>query len=114
MTFLISLILRTLGFAIATTLLAVIVEKVFIIYGLARGDTVWLIGAIFILVTLLQLAYPDNSIFLLFIGFIGALSINRYDITMMLTHGRWWWKKKNQSKIRNRKSTRMNSMKIIA
>jgi len=104
MTFLISLILRTLGIAIATTLLAVLVERVLIIYGLTRGDTIWLIGATFILVTLLQLAYPDNSIFLLFIGFIGALSINRNDLTMSLTHGRWWWKKENQSEIQNMKS----------
>jgi uncharacterized membrane protein len=104
MNFLLSLILQTLGFAVVTTLLAFIVERAFIASGLTRGNTIWLIATTFILVTLLHLAYPDSSISLLFIGFIGALSMNRYDLTMTMKLGKWWWKKENQSQIQNLKS----------
>jgi len=106
MAFLISLILQILGITFVVSLLAILVERFLIINGFARGNTIALIVSIFFLATLFRLAYPEPSDYLYWflMAFIGAIGGNRYDLTMTMKHGKWWWKKENQSQIQNLKS----------
>jgi hypothetical protein len=98
MTFLISLILEILGFAVATTLLAILVERVLIIKGFTQGNTVWVLFSTFISSILAQLVNLDSPMYLfLVIVFISVMSMNRFDLIKTSEHGRWWWKKENQS-----------------
>ncbi len=99
MAFLSSLILQILGSTIAVSVLAILVERFLIINGFARGNTIGLTGSIFFLATLFRLAYPEPSdyLFWFFMAFIGAIGGNRHDLTMTMKHGKWWWKKENQS-----------------
>ena len=97
MSFLISLILQILGISIIVSLLAVLMERVLIVNGFTRGNTIGLVIALLFMVTLTQLAYPRPSKYLLWfvLAFIGVMSGNRYDLTMTMEHGRWWWKKED-------------------
>jgi hypothetical protein len=105
MTFLISLTLQILGIALATTLLAILVERVLIINGFTQGNTTWLLFFTFISVILAQLANLESPMYLfLVIVFISVMSMNRFDLIKTIKRGRWWWKKHNLSADQNKET----------
>lgn len=69
-------------------------ERILIISGLTRGNTIWLIVGCFAIAILKQVFASPNSIWLfLFVTILGPISINRIDIINSFNKGRWWWKK---------------------
>jgi len=94
-----SSILQILGTALVISLLAILVERILISNGFARGNQIGLVVAISFLVTLVHFADYKESIYLtgLFMIIMGPIAVNRYDLTMTIKHGRWWWKKENLS-----------------
>jgi hypothetical protein len=92
-------ILTTLGFGAVISLLAVLSERILIIAGLTRGNTIVLLLVSFILTILKQLIDYDGSIYIfgLFIVIAGTIASNRYDLSKTLQKGRWWWKLENDN-----------------
>lgn len=95
-----SLLLTIIGQGTIYSLLAVLLERLFIVAGLTRGNTIGLVIATFVLTALKQLVDYDGSpfIFGLFIIVIGTLGVNRHDLVKTLQKGKWWWKSENNGK----------------
>lgn len=76
------------------SLLAVLAERLLIINGFARGNTIGLIFAAFLLAIFKQLVDSNSSLYsyILFIVVVGPLGVNRFDLNYTLQKGRWWWK----------------------
>jgi hypothetical protein len=87
-------ILTTLVIGTIISIIVVIVERILIITGFARGNTLGLGIVSFLLTVVGQIIFKDLSIywFGLFIIIIGPVAANRSDITITLNKGRWWWK----------------------
>ena len=82
------------------SLLAVLVERLLIIYGYTRGNTVGLVIGSFILAIFKQLVNPNDSLYasVLFAVIAGPMALNRDDLANTLRKGRWWWKAEDDSK----------------
>jgi hypothetical protein len=89
----------TFGIGLVFSLLAVLVERILIITGFVRGNTVGLILASFLLVVLKQLLVYNSSLYIfgLFIIVAGPIGANRYDLANTIRKGRWWWKTNNHN-----------------
>ena len=95
-----TLILIALEFGVAFALLAVLSERILIISGLTRGNTLGLAIVVFLLTIFYKmLNYGDFPyIYGLFILIIGPVAANRYDLTNTLQKGRWWWRSEKEGK----------------
>jgi hypothetical protein len=89
-----TVILETLGLGIVVSLLAILAERVLIITGLTRGNTIGLVIATLILAVLKQVLdfNGSNILFGFLIVVVGTISANRYDIVNTIKKGRWWWR----------------------
>lgn len=92
--------ITTLVISILVSVLVVIAERILIIAGLARGNTLGLGIATFLLTVMEQIVFKDLSIywFGLFVIIIGPIAANRSDLTTTFNKGRWWWKNEISSK----------------
>jgi hypothetical protein len=83
----------TLAFVAGLTVLAFLFERILILAGLTRGNTIGLVIAVVILSSLQQMVIPGNSdlAFGLFVVILGPLAANRYDMTRTFQKGRRWW-----------------------
>ena len=83
----------TLAFVAGLTVLALLVERVLILAGLTRGNTLWLAISVVLLAVLQQTVIPGDSnlAFGVFIVILGPLAANRYDMTRTFQMGRRWW-----------------------
>lgn len=92
-------ILPTLEFALIVSFLAFFFERILILTGLTRGNTIILVLGIFGASILKQFVDPHDSYIALgfFIIFAGTMAANRYDLTKTLQKGRWWWRKENEN-----------------
>ena len=93
-------LLTTFGIGLVFSLLAVLAERLLIIYGYTRGNTVGLIIGSFILAIFKQLVNPNDSLYMyvLFAVIAGTMALNRDDLANTMRKGRWWWKSENDSK----------------
>jgi hypothetical protein len=93
-------ILTTFGIGLIFSVISVLVERLLIIKGFTRGNTVGLIVASFLLIIFKQLLDYNGSFFYygLFIIVAGPIGVNRDDLTNTIKKGRWWWLSENKSK----------------
>ena len=94
--FILNTLIIILKNGILFSLLATLSERVLIMNGIARGNTIGLIIAAFILAVFKTFDY-SNSIYgyICFIMIVGPIGANRLDITTTIQKGRWWWKSNN-------------------
>ncbi len=87
------------GFVLLFSLLSVLVEKMLIFKGYIRGKTIWLMISSFI-VAIFKQADSWNSlyIYILFAAIGVPLIINRYDLSITISKGKWWWKSEQDNK----------------
>lgn len=87
-------LLTTFGIGLVFSLLAILAERLLIIYGYARGNTIGLVIVSFLLAIFKQSLNPNDSFYIhvLFIVVAGPLAVNRYDLANTMRKGRWWWK----------------------
>jgi hypothetical protein len=87
-------ILTTLGLGVVFSLLAVLSERILIIAGLTRGNTIGLVIATFLLIVFKQVLDYGGSMYIFgsFIVIVGPIGANRCDLANTLRKGRWWWK----------------------
>jgi len=85
---------------LAFTLVAILIERLMIVNGWVRGNTLFLAIGVFILSIVLELIkFPDTislgimDFFILCI--LAPLKINQIDIIGTMGKGRWWWKADN-------------------
>lgn len=91
-------LLSILRIGIIYSLITILIEKILIITGLTRGNTVVLIIGTFLLVLMKQLFNYHGPLFeygFLIIA-IAPVGANRYDLAKTLERGKWWWKSENQ------------------
>ena len=95
-----NLLLTTFWNGLVFSLLAVLVERLLIIYGYARGNTISLVVGSFILAIFKQLVNPNDLLYtyVLFAVIAGPMALNRDDLANTFRKGRWWWKSENHSK----------------
>jgi len=76
------------------SLLSILVERLLIISGLTRGNTIGVVIIAFTLAMLKQLLNYEAPLYIygLVIIIIGPVSVNRADLTTTLRQGPWWWK----------------------
>ncbi len=82
-----------LGVGLLFSIPALIVEKILIIKGVARGSSIALvIGSFF--AALYKQVHPEPLYWLLgvFAVVFGPLIVNRTDVYYTVKKGRWWWK----------------------
>jgi len=87
-------LLSTLQIGLVYSLLAICVEKIFVLRGSVRGN---IFGVILIALTsvfMKQLIdYSDSvDIYGLAIVILSATGANRYDLIKTVQKGKWWWK----------------------
>ena len=84
---------------LAASLAAVLIERLMIHIGWTPGNTLLTIFSVFILTVLFQLTqFPEPISFdwYLFLGlFMGLMIANRYNLSITLQKGKWWWKSKS-------------------
>jgi len=85
---------------IILSLLGVLVERLFVKYGLVRGDTITVILGCFFMAFCWQLVDSKGAylLFWLAASVLAPISLNRIDFIGSLTKGTWWWKSENESK----------------
>ena len=90
----------SLEYIVGVTVLALLFERILILAGLTRGNTILLAIATIILSMLQQLVFSESSSlgFGLFLVIIGPIGGNRYDLTRTIQHGRRWWLSINDEK----------------
>lgn len=81
-------------------LVAILIEKVLILNGWFRGNTVFLAISVFILSIIFELIkFPQpisiNVVDILIFFIIAPLKLNQTDFIETIQKGRWWWKEKN-------------------
>ncbi len=86
-----------IGFGALFCLVAVLVERVLIFYGLTRGNTVAVVlfalaGNFLGQILGYKISFYTYQLGILFIVVVGA---NRFDLMSTMNEGRWWWKRKN-------------------
>ena len=93
-------LLTVFGVGAVFSLLATLFERIIIINGLARGNTIGVIITSFVFAAFKQVLDADGSLLLygLFIVIVGPVAANRYDLSMTISRGRWWWKSENYLK----------------
>ncbi len=89
-----------LGVGLLFSIPALLVERLLIANGIARGNSVWLVIVSFFAALYKQLTYPEPLYWLLGVVavMICPLVVNRYDILDTLKKGRWWWKNEDDTK----------------
>jgi len=93
-------LLTTFEIGLAFSLLAILAERLLIIYGFARGNTIGLVIVSFLVAIFKQLLNPNDPVYIhaMFIIIAGPFAVNRYDLANTLKKGRWWWKSQNDAK----------------
>lgn len=93
-------ILTSLGFGLLLSLFAVLFERILIVMGLTRGNTIGLIIAVFLITVIKEVVDYGGSFYMvsIFIVILGPIAANRSDLTNTLKKGRWWWKSESSSK----------------
>ncbi len=86
-------LLSTVGFWLLFSFLSYLGEKVLVIKGYVRGSTFGLIVISFFL-ALFRQADPTRSliVYILLALIVSPLVINRYDLSLTINKGKWWWK----------------------
>lgn len=85
------------------SVLSVLFERLLIVLGFTRGNTLLLIIASIIVISLINFISLGNinnksfGIYAFFIVFALPLGANRYDLLGAITIGRWWWKSEKDS-----------------
>lgn len=89
----------TFAFGLVVSVFSLLVERLLVIYGFTRGNTIVLGIATFISAILKQLVYPNGSLFFfgLLLVIMGVLAGNRSDLTQTIQKGRWWWRSDTSS-----------------
>jgi hypothetical protein len=83
----------TLVFIAGLTVLAFLFERILILAGLTRGNTIGLTIAVVTLASLQQVVIPGDFDleFGLFVVILGPLAANNHDINRTFQKGRRWW-----------------------
>jgi hypothetical protein len=94
------LLLPYFAAGLAFTLVAVLIERLMIITGWVRGNTVFLAISVFILSIVLELIKFPSTISLGILDFfvlciLAPLKLNQIDLIGTIEKGRWWWKAEN-------------------
>lgn len=85
-----------LGSWVLFSLLSAFVERVLIVKGYIRGNTIWLIIGSLILAIFKQADFKNSLyVYILFAAIAIPLLINRYDLSITIKKGKWWWKTDN-------------------
>ncbi len=94
MTSITNFLIITFVFGLAVSIFAVLVERLLILNGITRGNTLGLALVAFVASVLKQLIYPAGSLLLfgLLLVIMGVMAVNRSDITQTIYKGKWWWK----------------------
>ena len=95
-----NLILRTIEHGAILCLVAVLAERLLIVYGLTRGNTVSVVLFTFIgnILSEILLYKTPYYIYALFILFVTVAGSNRFDLMSTVIRGRWWWKPEDGNK----------------
>lgn len=91
-----SVLLSTFIIGSVYSIIAILVERLLIAFGVVRGNTIGLVIVAFFTAFLTQWGGFKNSIILfgLLIIIGGPIGVNRADFIDTLMKGRWWWKEK--------------------
>ena len=82
-----------IGYWIFFSALSFLGERLLVKMGIVRGNILWLILASFFLALIQQINHNYSIFFFFFIALIAIpLSINRYDLSITISKGKWWWK----------------------
>ncbi|MCP4141779.1 MAG: hypothetical protein GY755_16150 [Chloroflexi bacterium] len=87
-------ILIILGVSLVNSFLSLLFERLIILSGWTRGNTVGVVIVTFCFTTLTQLVdFNQSQLIVAFLIIFGApIGANRYDLMKTLDKGRWWWK----------------------
>jgi hypothetical protein len=85
------LLRRVLGPTLVALIIAVLTERLLIIYGFPRGNTIGLVIVPLFLAIMKQFIDYEGPFYIygLFIIIAGPIGVNRADLTMTIKHGRW-------------------------
>ena len=89
-------LIYAIGLSIFYSLLALLIERILIVFGITRGRTliVFLLAFIGNLIGILGRYEISFYLYELFVLFVGITAANRFDLIKTLDKGRWWWKAK--------------------
>ena len=93
-------LLHVFGLSVLFCSIAVLIERLLMVYGCTRGRTTVLVVLVFtgnVLGQILGYKIPFY-IYELGILFVGIVAANRFEFIATATKGRWWWKKENNIK----------------
>jgi hypothetical protein len=82
---------------IILSIAGVVIERLLVKHGLIRGNIIEVILGCFFIGFIMQITDSERAylIFWLAAGILAPISLNRIDIIVSLTKGRWWWKSEN-------------------
>lgn len=92
-------IISVLGFAFLFLSLSFFAERVLVKSGYVRGNTLWLIPSSFILAIYKQVDFRNPLYVYILMALIAIpLIVNRYDMSLTIKQGKWWWKSEHNKK----------------
>lgn len=92
-------IISVLGFAFLFLFLSFLTERLLVKSGYVRGSKFALVLCSFILAIYKQVDFRNPLYVYILIALIATpLVVNRYDLSLTIEKGKWWWKSEDNKK----------------